>query len=95
MDYDDSEKDRRPTLSDADALPPDDWAGFGAVARAEALYAAERPYVTAIFRRSVPPQEVPDLVQETFRSLFTAKGRGQGESASRRSASRLPFTFAP
>ncbi len=77
MDYDDGDQPRRP-LGDGDALPPDDWAGFGASARAEALYTAQRPYVTAIFRRSVPPQEVPDLVQETFRRLFSAQGHAAG-----------------
>lgn len=77
MDYDDSEQRRRP-LDGGDPLPPDDWAGYGAAARADALYASERLYVTAIIRQSVPPQDVPDLVQETFRRLFTAKGTGAG-----------------
>lgn len=77
MEFDDAPSNRR-TLSSGDPLPPDDWDGFGVPARAEAIYAAERPYVTAIFRKSVPPQEVPDLVQETFRRLFSAKGTGTG-----------------
>lgn len=78
MDYDDSEKDGRRGLDAADPLPPDDWAGFGSSARAEALYAAQRPLVAGIFRRNVPPQEVADLVQETFRRVFSAKGHGAG-----------------
>jgi len=77
MDFEDDPSNRR-TLSSGDPLPPSDWEGNGAAARAEAIYVAERPYVTAIFRRSVPPQEVPDLVQETFRRLFSAKGTGIG-----------------
>lgn len=72
MDYDDSDKSERSRFDEADPLPPDDWAGFGAATRAEALYAAQRPLVTGIFRRSVPPQEVGDLVQETFRRVFSA-----------------------
>lgn len=78
MDYDDSEKDRRRGLDAADPLPPDDWAGFGSTARAEALYAAQHRQVAGIFRRSVPPQEVGDLVQETFRRVFSARGHGAG-----------------
>jgi RNA polymerase sigma-70 factor (ECF subfamily) len=78
MDYEDSDKQQRQSLGEGDPLPPDDWAGFTAGARAEAIYAAERPYITAIIRQGVPPQDVPDLVQETFRSLFTAKGTGPG-----------------
>lgn len=78
MDYDDSEKDGRRGLDAADPLPPDDWAGFGATARAEALYAAQHHQVAGIFRRSVPPQEVADLVQETFRRVFSATGNRVG-----------------
>ena len=78
MDYDDSEKDGRRSLDAADPLPPVDWAGFGRTARAEALYAAQRPLVTGIFRRSVPAQEVGDLVQETFRRVFSATGNRVG-----------------
>ena len=77
MDFEDDPSNRR-ALSSGDPLPPGDWEGAGAAGRAEAIYAAERRYVTAIFRRSVPPQEVPDLVQETFRRLFSAKGTGTG-----------------
>ncbi|MGX5711722.1 RNA polymerase sigma factor [Sphingopyxis terrae subsp. ummariensis] len=78
MDYEDSEKHQRRALAERDPLPPDDWAEYGSTARAQAIYTAERPYITAIIRQSVPPQDVPDLVQETFRSLFTAKGTGPG-----------------
>lgn len=78
MDYDDSEQDGRRSLDAADPLPPDDWTGFGCTARAEALYAAQRPLVAGIFRRSVPPQDVGDLVQETFRRVFSAKGQSAG-----------------
>jgi RNA polymerase sigma factor (sigma-70 family) len=78
MDYDEGEKDGRRGLDAGDPLPPDDWVGFGSMARAEALYAAQRRQVAGIFRRSVPPQEVGDLVQETFRRVFSAKGHGAG-----------------
>ena len=78
MDHDDSEKDGRRGLDAADPLPPDDWAAFGRTARAEALYAQQRPLVAGIFRRSVPPQEVGDLVQETFRRVFSATGNRVG-----------------
>lgn len=72
MDYDDSEQDGRRGLDAADPLPPDDWSGFGRTARAEALFAAQRPLVAGIFRRNVPPQDVADLVQETFRRVLSA-----------------------
>ena len=72
MDYDDSDQERRRGLDAGDPLPPDDWAGFGSMARAEALYAAQRPLVAGIFRRNVPPQDVGDLVQETFRRVLSA-----------------------
>ncbi len=78
MDYDDSDSDRPHGLDAAGPLPPDEWRGFGSMARAEALYTAQRPLVAGIFRRSVPPQEVGDLVQETFRRVFSAKGHGAG-----------------
>lgn len=73
MDFED-EDGRRRGLSSADPVPPDDWEAFGRTARTEALYVAQRPYITGIFRRSVHPQDVSDLVQETFRRLFSAKG---------------------
>lgn len=72
MDYDDSDQERRRGLDAGDPLPPDDWAGFGGMARAEALYAAQRPLVAGIFRRHVPPQDVGDFVQETFRRVLSA-----------------------
>lgn len=74
MSFDDSESEGRRGHSVADPLPPDDWAGFDRAARAEALYAAHRPRLAGMFRRNVPPQEVGDLVQESFRRLFSAKG---------------------
>lgn len=78
MDYDDSEKDGQRGLYAADPSPPDDWAAFSRTAHAEALYAAQRPLVAGIFRRNVPPQEVADLVQETFRRVFSAMGNRIG-----------------
>lgn len=74
MSFDDSESEERRGHSVADPLPPDDWAGFDRAARAEALYAAHRPRLAGLFRRNVPPQDVADLVQESFRRLFSAKG---------------------
>ncbi|HZG34169.1 MAG TPA: sigma factor [Sphingopyxis sp.] len=44
----------------------------------EDLYASHHARVAGIFRRNVPPQEVPDLVQETFRRLMSAKGYSAG-----------------
>lgn len=73
MDYDDDPMDRRGTAP-GDPLFPSDWAGFNHADRAEALYVAHQARVAGIFRRNVPPQEVGDLVQETFRRLFSAKG---------------------
>jgi RNA polymerase sigma-70 factor (ECF subfamily) len=73
MDYDDDPTDRR-GIAPGDPLPPTDWAGFNHADRAEALYVAHQARVAGIFRRNVPPQEVGDLVQETFRRLFSAKG---------------------
>lgn len=77
MDFEDDPTDRR-GLAATDPLPPGDWAGFGPARRAEDLYAAHRARVAGIFRRTVAPQDVPDLVQETFRSLFSAKGSQAG-----------------
>lgn len=77
MDFEEDSSDRR-AIGAGDPLPPDDWAAFGNNARVEALYVSQRSHVAGIFRRSVPPQEVADLVQETFRRLFSAKGDGAG-----------------
>lgn len=77
MDFEEEGLDRR-AIAAGDPLPPDDWAAFGNNARVEALYVSQRSHVAGIFRRSVPPQEVADLVQETFRRLFSAKGDGAG-----------------
>lgn len=77
MDYDDDPMDRR-SAAPGDPLPPSDWAGFSHADRAEALYVAHQARVAGIFRRNVPPQEVGDLVQETFRRLFSAKGISAG-----------------
>lgn len=77
MDYDDAASDGR-GLAQGAPLPPDEWAGFGHEARMEELYASHHSRVAGIFRRSVPPQEVPDLVQETFRRLISAKGYAAG-----------------
>lgn len=73
MDFDDDPTDRR-GLPAGDPFPPGDWAGFNHAARSEELYVAQQARVAGIFRRNVPPQEVGDLVQETFRRLFSAKG---------------------
>lgn len=73
MDFDDDPADRR-GLPASDPLAPGDWAGFGRAARDEQFYSSHQARVTGIFRRNVPSQEVPDLVQETFRRLFSAKG---------------------
>jgi RNA polymerase sigma-70 factor (ECF subfamily) len=77
MDFDDDPADRR-GIASGDPVPPGDWAGFGHAERAEALYASHHARVAGIMRRSVPPQEVGDLVQETFRRLFSAKGVSAG-----------------
>jgi hypothetical protein len=77
MDYDDAPSAGR-GLPSGTPLPPDDWAGHGHDARMENLYASHHARVAGIFRRNVPPQEVPDLVQETFRRLMSAKGYGAG-----------------
>jgi len=73
MDYD-NDDDRRPGLSAADALPPEDWDGFGRAARTEAILAEQRPRLAGFFRRNAHPQDVADLVQESFRRFFSAKG---------------------
>ncbi|WP_432769526.1 MAG: sigma-70 family RNA polymerase sigma factor [Sphingopyxis sp.] len=77
MDFEDDKSEQR-AISSGDPLPPGDWAPFGNSARIEALYASQRSHVAGIFRRRVPPQEVADLVQETFRRIFSAKGDGAG-----------------
>lgn len=77
MDFDEDPTTRR-GLAACDPLPPGDWAGTGNAARSEELYLAHHARVAGIFRRSVKPQDVPDLVQETFRSLFSAKGDQAG-----------------
>lgn len=73
MDYD-NDDDRRPALSAADAVPPGDWDGFGRAARTEAILAKQRPRLAGFFRRNAHPQDVADLVQESFRRFFSAKG---------------------
>lgn len=73
MDYD-NDDDRRPGLSAADAVPPEDWDGFGRAARTEAILAEQRPRLAGFFRRNAHPQDVADLVQESFRRFFSAKG---------------------
>lgn len=73
MDYD-NDDDRRPGLSAGDALPPEDWDGFGRAARTEAILAEQRPRLAGFFRRNAHPQDVADLVQESFRRFFSAKG---------------------
>jgi len=77
MDYDDAPPAGRGLPAGA-PLPPGDWAGHGHEARMEELYVTHQARVAGIFRRNVPPQEVPDLVQETFRRLMSAKGHGAG-----------------
>lgn len=77
MNFDDDSREGR-IIPSGDPLPPDDWAAFGNAARIEAIYASQRSHVAGIFRRSVPPQDVADLVQETFRRLFSAKGDSAG-----------------
>jgi len=77
MDFDEDSSERR-AIASGDPLPPGDWAAYGNSDRIEALYVTQRSHVAGIFRRSVPPQEVGDLVQETFRRLFSAKGAGAG-----------------
>lgn len=77
MDYDNAPSASRGFPADA-PLPPGDWAGHGHEARMEELYASHRARIAGIFRRSVPPQDVPDLVQETFRRLISARGHGAG-----------------
>lgn len=73
MDFD-NDDDRRPALSTADAIPPGDWEGFGRAARTEAILAEQRPRLAGFFRRNAHPQDVADLVQESFRRFFSAKG---------------------
>jgi RNA polymerase sigma factor (sigma-70 family) len=73
MDYD-NDDDRRPGLSASDAVPPEDWDGFGRAARTEAILAEQRPRLAGFFRRNAHPQDVADLVQESFRRFFSAKG---------------------
>lgn len=72
MDYDESEEGRRRFVGDADPTPPEDWIGYQASARAEALYAAHRPELSGFFRNRAPAQEVGDLLQECFRRLFSS-----------------------
>lgn len=76
MNFNEGDEGRQP-LAAADALPPDDWDGFARSAR-EALYTAQRPYLTGYFRRRVAPQDVGDLVQECFRRLFASNPAGIG-----------------
>lgn len=72
MDYDDSDGDRRTPLGAGDPLPPDDWIGFDAHSRANALYVAHRPELAGFLRNRAPAQEVGDLLQECFRRLFAS-----------------------
>ena len=73
MDYD-NENEGRGSLGAADPVPPDDWDGFRRHARTEAILAEQRPRLAGFFRRNAHPQDVADLVQESFRRFFTAKG---------------------
>lgn len=77
MDYDDAASRSHGHPADA-PLPPGDWVGHDHEARMEDLYSVHRARVAGIFRRSVPPQDVQDLVQETFRRLISAKGHSAG-----------------
>jgi RNA polymerase sigma-70 factor (ECF subfamily) len=77
MDYDDAPP-AGGSLASGAPLPPGDWAGNGHDERMAELYTTHQARVAGIFRRNVPPQEVGDLVQETFRRLISAKGYGAG-----------------
>ncbi len=72
MDYDGSEGNRRTPLGAGDPLPPEDWIGFEAHTRANALYVAHRPELAGFLRNRAPAQEVGDLLQECFRRLFSS-----------------------
>ncbi len=73
MDFD-NENEGRGGPGAADPVPPDDWDGFRRLARTEAILAEQRPRLAGFFRRNAHPQDVADLVQESFRRFFTAKG---------------------
>lgn len=72
MDYD--ENQGRRGIAESDPLPPDEWNGFTAGARVEAIYTAHGPELTRFLRRRAPAQDVGDLVQECFRRFAQSRG---------------------
>jgi RNA polymerase sigma factor (sigma-70 family) len=61
-------------IPESDPIPPDEWQGFTAGTRVEAIYAAHSPELTRYFRRRAPAQDVADLVQECFRRFTQSRG---------------------
>ncbi len=53
-----------------DPLPSEDWVGYVEQPDIGALYRQHGARLTRFFSRRVIPQDVPDLVQETFRRLL-------------------------
>lgn len=72
MDYD--EDQGRRGIAEGDPLPPDEWDGFTAGTRVEAIYTAHGPELARYFRRRAPAQDVSDLVQECFRRFTQSRG---------------------
>jgi len=72
MDLDEDHSGRG--IAEGDPLPPDEWRGFTAGVRVEAVYAAHGPELTRYLRRRAPAQDVGDLVQECFRRFAQSRG---------------------
>lgn len=77
-------------IAESDPLPPDEWQGFTAGARVEAIYTAHGAELTRYIRRRAPAQDVADLVQECFRRF--AQSRGSAASLIDRPAAYLVQT---
>ena len=71
MDLDEEQSGRG--VAEGDPLPPDEWRGFAAGARVEAIYAAHGPALARYLRRRAPAQDVGDLVQECFRRFAQSR----------------------
>ena len=88
MDFD--EQQDRHAITAGEPLPPDEWQGFSAAARVEAIYTAHGAELARYFRRRAQPQDVGDLVQECFRRF--AQSRGAAASLIDRPAAYLVRT---
>lgn len=72
IDYDDNSTLGSRGIAPGDPLPPDNWHGHGARARAAAVYREEHPRLVRFIKARVPAQDVGDLIQECFRRFMAS-----------------------